>query len=392
MRAALVIAGRILRQRLRDRSAILFAVLTPLGLAIAFAAIIPDFSPNFHTRILLVDQDRGHVVDVLRDQVLAGVAASGIADIGAVADEAAATAEIDADRAGAAIVVPAGFTDAVTRGEGTEVRVLSGANPTAREVTRAIVTRFAQDVGAVQLAVRTVGATGGQVDQAAIESATAAIEAPSPIAVTELAADKRQAGLSTFYAAAMAIMFVFFATQYGALALLGERRDGTLNRLLAAPVAPAAIVLGGSLAGMVLGLVAMTTMVVATTLLVHASWGPPALLAILLLAAVVAATGISTLVSTLAKTVEQAGGLNAIIALSMAAIGGVFIPLSQAPELLSRIALITPHAWFLRAIDTMSVPEVGFAEILPSVVVLVAMGLVTGAIGLARARRTLVPA
>jgi ABC-2 type transport system permease protein len=107
---------------------------------------------------------------------------------------------------------------------------------------------------------------------------------------------------------------------------------------------------------------------------------------------VVAATGISTLVSTLAKTVEQAGGLNAIIALSMAAIGGVFIPLSQAPELLSRIALVTPHAWFLRAIDTMSVPGVALAEILPSVVVLVGMGLVTGAIGLARARRTLVPA
>ena len=97
--------------------------------------------------------------------------------------------------------------------------------------------------------------------------------------------------MATFYGAAMAIMFVFFATQYGALALLAERRDGTLARLLAAPVAPAAIVLGGSLAGMVLGLVAMTTLVVATTVLVHASWGPPVLLAVLLIAAVIAATG-----------------------------------------------------------------------------------------------------
>ena len=59
MRAALVIARRILRQRLRDRSAIVFAVLTPLGLAVAFAAIIPDFSPTFHTTILVVDQDGG---------------------------------------------------------------------------------------------------------------------------------------------------------------------------------------------------------------------------------------------------------------------------------------------------------------------------------------------
>jgi ABC-2 type transport system permease protein len=190
----------------------------------------------------------------------------------------------------------------------------------------------------------------------------------------------------------MAIMFVFFATQYGALAVLGERRDGTLPRLLAAPVRPASIVLGGSLAGMVLGLVALTTMVIATTLLVHADWGSPGPLALLLLAAVIAATGISTLVSTLAKTVEQASGLNAIVALSMAAIGGVFIPLSQAPELLGRIALITPHAWFLRAIDTLSVPGVALAEILPSIAALVAMGLATGTIGLLRARRSLVPA
>ena len=225
-----------------------------------------------------------------------------------------------------------------------------------------------------------------------MDAATKAVHGPSPIAVTEAGTEARQASMATFYGAAMAIMFVFFATQYGALALLADRRDGTLSRLLAAPIAPAAIVLGGALAGMVLGLVAMTTMVVATTILVHASWGPPVLLAALLVAAVIAATGVSTLVSTLAKTAEQAGGLNAIVALSLAAIGGVFIPLSQAPELLGRIALITPHAWFLRAIDTLTVANVGIADILPSVVVLVAMGVVTGAIGLARARRALVAA
>ena len=156
-------------------------------------------------------------------------------------------------------------------------------------------------------------------------------------------------------------------------------------------MATPSIVLGGSLAGMALGLLAMTTMVVASTLLVHASWGPPILLAILLLAAVIAATGISTLVSTLVTTVEQAGGLNAIIALSMAAIGGVFIPLSQAPELLAdrpdHAARLVPAG-----IDRMGRLPVALSEILPSVVVLVAMGLITGAIGLARARRSLVPA
>ena len=80
------------------------------------------------------------------------------------------------------------------------------------------------------------------------------------------------------------------------------------------------------------------------------------------------------------------------MAICLAAIGGVFIPLSQSPEILGRIAPVTPHAWFLRAIDTLAGPDPALAEILPSVVVLLAMGLVTGAIGLARARRAVVPA
>jgi ABC-2 type transport system permease protein len=391
MRTALVIAGRILRQRLRDRSALVFAILTPLGLAVAFAAIIPDFSPTFHTTIAVVDEDGGSVASVLRTEVLPAVVRTGIADVVTIADETAAATEIDADRVGVAIVVPAGFSAAVGAGQPAELRVLAGSGVVAREVGRAVASTFAADIGAVQLAVRTIAAGGGQVDQTTIDAATAAAHG-APIAVTQVAANVRQASMATFYGAAMAMMFVFFATQYGALALLGERRDGTLGRLLAAPVSPAAIVLGGSLAGMVLGLAAMTTLVLATTVLVHASWGPPVLLAVLLLAAVIAATGISTLVSTLARTVEQAGGLNAIIAISMAAIGGVFIPLSQAPELLGRIALITPHAWFLRAIDTMSVPGVALTEIMPSVLVLVAMGVVTGALGLVRARQSLVPA
>ena len=333
----------------------------------------------------------GAVADAFRNEVVPGIVRTGIADVVPAADEAAAASDIEADRAGVAIVIPAGLSEAVSAGKPAELRILAGGNVTAREVGRAVASSFAADIGTVQLAVRTISAGGGQIDQATIDGATAAVHGTPPIAIAELAAGARQASMATFYGAAMAIMFVFFATQYGALALLGERRDGTLGRLLAAPVSPAAIVFGGSLAGMVLGLVAMTTLVLATTVLVHASWGPPVLLAVLLLAAVVAATGISTLVATMARTVEQAGGLNAIVALSMAAVGGVFIPLSQAPELLGRIALITPHAWFLRAIDTMSIPGVALVEILPSVLVLVAMGLVTGAIGLVRARRSLMP-
>ncbi len=182
----------------------------------------------------------------------------------------------------------------------------------------------------------------------------------------DLVAQHRQASLATFYGAAMAIMFVFFATQYGALALLAERQDGTLSRLLAAPIPASAILLGGALASLALGFVSMLVLVGATSTFGKADWGPPLPVLVLVVSAVVAASGISILLAGFARTAEGAGGVNAIVALILSAIGGVFIPLSQAPELLGRIALITPHAWFLRAIDTLSVPGAGIVQIAPS--------------------------
>jgi ABC-2 type transport system permease protein len=141
----------------------------------------------------------------------------------------------------------------------------------------------------------------------------------------------------------------------------------------------------------VLGVVAMSMLWGATTLLVHADWGPPLDVAVLIVSAVIAATGLSMLVATLARTPQQSGALISMVALSMAAIGGVFLPLSQAPATIVTLSQITPHAWFLRGIDVLTDPTAGVADILPSVLVLLAMGAVLGALGLARARRTLVP-
>ena len=392
MRIALVIAARILRQRIRDRSAIIFAVVTPLGLALAFSAVITDFTPEFHTTIAVVDQDGGEAAQALVDGPLGGLVASGIADITVFPTESAARAAVSSEQVGVAVVIPSGFTAAIQDATPTQVRILGVAGSTSREVVRASVSRFADTVGARQLTIETLVATGGTADPATVARVGAALASGGVVGITDTSAVRRQATLATFYGAAMAIMFVFFATQYGALAVLSERRNGTLNRLLAAPISQASVILGGSIAGFALGLLAMTVLVIATTVLGHAAWGPPPLVAVLVVAAVISAIGISTLVATLARTVEQAGGINAIVALCMAAIGGVFIPLAMAPEALARISFITPHAWFLRAIDTLAVPSVGFLDILPSVLALLAIGGLTGAIGLARARRALVPA
>jgi ABC-2 type transport system permease protein len=385
--AALIIARRIMRQRIRDRSALVFAVLTPLGLALAFSVLIPNDFTAFHTRFVIVDNDHGSAATHLVDDAFGAVAAAGVADVDRIATEAEARSILEAGDAGAMVVIPAGFSEAIATGTRTEIRLLGGQYPASFDVARAVVTRFASEAGAAQLMIATASGTG---DPATVAAAMAALGRPAPITQAEDQTPARQAGRATFYAAAMAIMFVFFATQYGALAIQSDRQTGTLTRHLAAPVSAGAILLGASIASLVLGITAMTVLIVGSTVLVHASWGPPLLVAALVLAGVIAATGISMVVTTFARTAQQAGAINAMVALSLAAIGGVFMPLSQAPSSIVTLSQITPHAWFLRGIDTLADPSATVADLLPSLAALLAMGLALGAIGLVRARRAMV--
>jgi ABC-2 type transport system permease protein len=391
MHAAMVIAARSVRQRLRDRSAILFAIVVPLGLAAAFSLLLPGGAASFHTAYVVHDADGGPVARVLVDEILGSLQSADVADVTTAPTEQAALDAVDAGSSHAAILIPVGFSEAVQAGRPTALSIVGRPDTQLSvDVVRSVLGRFASEVGAIQLAIATRAGEAWREGETIDPAAMAAVRAmPSPVVVSDASIVVRQASLSTHYAASMAIMFLFFATAYGPIGLVGERRAGTLARLLAAPIRPESIVAGVSITAFVLGLVSLSILVVATTVLLGASWGPPVLVVLLGVAAVVAATGLSMLICTLARTEEQAGSWNAIVAITLAVLGGAMIPLSVAPDILVAASQITPHAWFLRAVDTLAGEAPGIVDILPSVAVLVAFGAVTGTIGLARARSSL---
>jgi ABC-2 type transport system permease protein len=51
------------------------------------------------------------------------------------------------------------------------------------------------------------------------------------------------------------------------------------------------------------------------------------------------------------------------------------------------LSLLTPHGWFLRGLAEMHGASATWTDALPAVGVLLGIGLLTGAIGFARARR-----
>lgn len=388
MRAALAITARDVRQKLRDRSAILLAVVAPLMLAFLFSVMLPEPS-SFSATYALADLDGGDVAAGLVEGPLAGLVDEGVAAILPATDEAAARAAVEEGSAGAALVIPAGFSDAVRAARPAELRIVGDIDAVlATQVLRSVAEGYASSVAGVQLAVATVvRSTGEPPDPARLESlADRALAAPVPITIERDGLSVGVASHATYYSAAMAVLFVFFAAQFGVVSLHAERRGGTLARMLAAPVSPHAIVMGKVLVSVVLGIVSMTILVLASTLLMAASWGDPLGVAALIVAVVLAACGIALLAVSFTRTEEQAGGLVAIVAMVLAAFGGSFFPLSQAPELLAGLSLLTPHAWFLRGVDGLA-GGAGAATVLPAVAVLLAIAAITGGLGLARAQR-----
>lgn len=389
MRTAFLIARKDLRQRLRDKSALIYGVIAPLGLAFLFSMIMnPIQSSTFEATYVVVDQDKGPIGQAF-GKVLDGLDANSFT-IRSVKTLAEAKKQVetgsdafagdDEPKAEAAFVIPPGFSDSVMAGRGSWLQVIGATgSDLAAPIAVSLAEGFASELGAVEIAVRTaMPSAAGQDPTRMAALQQAALQTKNPVVLKDVSASTKQLGQTTYLAAGMAIFFLFFTVSFGVSGLLEEKRIGTMSRLLAAPINPTSIVLGKALTSLVLGILSMTILVIGSTLLFGAEWGNPVGVAMLIVAATISAMGILFIVAAAAKTQDQAGSFQAIIALVLAFLGGTFFQISQVGGFIEKLSLLTPHAWFLRGLGDLQGGDV--TAVLPSVAALLAFGMVTGLI------------
>jgi ABC-2 type transport system permease protein len=390
---AIVIGLKDLRLRLRDRSAIIIAFIAPLVLATIISFAFQNEDLPFRATFGLVDLDQSEVskslatgireIPVLRDSIT----------LEPVASETEAATKMGKFEVSAVLVIPPGFGEAVRTGMATEIRVLGSPDfPIAGEVAQALASGFTSEINAGRLSIQTAItagalATPGAPDLNALVQK--AIQERIPISVRDGQLGVRQVTAADYFGPAMSIFFLFFTVQFGAISLITERREGTLNRLLAAPIKPASVVIGKVLSSFVLGLLSIGAMIAATSVLLDAKWGDPLAVAALTIAIVFAAMGITGLLITFAKTQEQASGFGAMAATGLALLGGNFIQVTDAPLIIRRLSLLTPNGWALRGFyDLAAAAEGGgITTILPVLGAVIAFGVVTGAAALFFGRR-----
>ncbi len=389
MRAAVDIALRDLRQKIRDRSALLIGIVAPFVLATLFAMILGGLDEDFHAHWGYVDLDGGEIAVALAEGPIGAMEAEGLITVDRYDDAAAARAAVEAGEVEAAIIVPDGFTAGSMAGAGATVELVVDLDAAiSSQVAQSVLAGFASRIDAVQLSVATALIAAGTMPDAQTTSALAeqAAAMVDPVTIVNTAVRDRQAGYATYYAGAMAILFVFLSAQFGIASIHAERRMKTLARMLAAPIHWWSILVGKLIVSMALALVSLTVIIAGTALLLGAAWGDPAGVVALMLAAALAATGISLLTVAFTKNEEQAGSAIAIVSLTLAVIGGSFFPTSQGPELLGQLSLFTPHAWFLDGVNDLSTGG-DLVSAAGPVLVLTCIGLVTAGLGLLRAKR-----
>ena len=359
MRPITLILLKDLRQRSRDSTLLVFALVLPLGMAFLFNLVMGGATQRLDARYGVVG------LPAFTEQVLRPLEGAGHVRLRQVssAEEGRRLAD-------------GGELDAVFVGGPSLIQVIGRVEaPAAVQVARELGQAYATEERGARLAL----AVAGRGPQAAERLGAM----PSPLQIQEDSSlTTRELDSRTYYAAGTAVFFLFFAVLFSVSGIFNERNSGTLARLLAAPIPRPAILAGKLLGGVLVGVAGMAILVVASTLLLGARWGDPVGVAALVLAGVLAATGLMTAVATFARTAEQAANWQSTVATVLGIFGGAFFPLAQLGGL-ALISQASPHHWFLQGLADLR----GGGSVVVPVAVLLGFAAVGVSVALARLGR-----
>jgi ABC-2 type transport system permease protein len=183
-----------------------------------------------------------------------------------------------------------------------------------------------------------------------------------------------------------------FAVLAGVGTLVWERKNWTLQRLIAMPLRKSEFIGGKILSRMTIGViefaVAFAAGAVIAALTSVTFGGAPFAIALVALAFSFMTSALALLVATLVGTTQQASGVTTLLALTLAPIGGAWwsLDLEFIPEIMRQAAVISPFYWAMEGFKSVIMYGGGLADVVLHAGVLAALGIILFGAAIARFR------
>ncbi|MEC5182020.1 ABC transporter permease [Arthrobacter sp. CG_A4] len=350
MRGLWTMVASDVRQRIRDKSVIIFSLVVPLALMGVLSLVfggLGDDTAGLQPATVVASADDA---DQLGAALLGAVDSLETMDVTVKRVPATEVrSETQSSGADLGIIVPDGFSAAVLSGQPAAVRLVEGNGASLEtsvliSVVQGVVDQFA--AGTVTASAAGISGLPPQ-ELAALAQRTAA-GAPL-ITLAEGQAAAGQLSLRGTLVAGQAGLFLMFTVGFGVLGLLAEREQGTLARLRSMPISAGTVVTAKACTGFVLGVVATTVLLTAGSVLFDVSFGSPVVVAALILSVVAAATSLTFIVARLVRTAEQANVAQSILAMVLGIAGGAFFPV-QGTGFAATLLDLNPIGAFIRGL------------------------------------------
>lgn len=286
---------------------------------------------------------------------------------------------IDAGKVKVGIIIPPDYgQDIATRKTADVLVLLDGSDPT------------------IASAVMSATALAGQAHGASVRTQQLTLQGPSGGAAA--AVDVRTSvlynpdllGSYNLVPGLIAMILFQTATSLTALAIVKERERGTIEQLIVTPIRSWELIVA-KIIPYILVSFANTVLIMAVGTFL---FGVPLRGSIILLFALVGlyllpTLGLGLLISTAAKTQQQAQLMTMPILLPSMMLSGVFFPVSSLPLFLQFVSNMLPLTYFIYILRSILVKGVGLELIIPQIVALTIFAIVLLGLAARRFQKTL---
>jgi len=395
MKKLLYIAMNELLLLLKDKMAVVWMVILPLGMTAIMGLVFGGFGGGSEAVVIdlpVVDHDGGEMAAVVLDIL----SQTGNLHLETEHDEETARQLVaDGKRAGA-MVIPSGFSADLTSGQLTalELIIVPGGQtaPLLEGMVRGVASGFSNVQTAVEVAIsevqRATGSTNLDYEGIAGRAVATALERlhdpPVRARITTVgSAEEEEFNIFDQVVPGYAVMFAMFTVLSAAGGILEEKERGTFKRLLIAPIPQWSLLGGKLLAQFLMGVGQIALMFLAGALVFHVKLGNSLLgLALITLATCWATTSLGILLVAVIRSRKQLHPITTLIILGTSAIGGSWFPLFLMPKAVQQVGRITLVAWAMEGYNRLMILGGSLADVWVDIGVLVLYGAVCFGVGL----------